>query len=564
MLSGNFDMNAGSIGENGLPNTATNGGGVYVAGGAVTINNGTVCYNTAVNGGGAYVSGGNLILNEGGSFIANTAESNGGGGYVDGGNFIMKNGTLEGSSAFANSAVNGGGIYVSDGNVTVYDGEISYNHASKDGGAIFVSSKETAVNVTILSGKLLNNTAGEYGGGVAVRSTSSQKIVMKIGCLLLHDINGNAIEYTGEYAIYSEDGAHKHRYCPQIAGNRAGLNGGGFFLDSSASELYYYCIEEDYSNPNIANGNTNCHGLDVEGGKIAIGDKDTQGNPSAAVKGNVQMYGTILVNNGQVDIYGSMNNPYFHSQIVVDIKDASSYFSDHRRSPTADAEAYKVHYFENFQGGGKYIANQYAVINDKCNVTISGSMFERAGYKIIGWNTNPDGYGYEYMVGQTYDLTESPGIGVDYECPICGPDPHCLVLYAVWSKKGYVIEFDSNKPQGAICTGEMENLPCTQGENVTLPANAFVCEGYRFVGWSLDKNATTADFADGATVKDLTLEDSKSVPLYAIWAPCTHEKEYFVYTADGTPTLSYKRLFICYTDEWKQSHPDDFQKGGKA
>lgn len=36
----------------------------------------------------------------------------------------------------------------------------------------------------------------------------------------------------------------------------------------------------------------------------------------------------------------------------------------------------------------------------------------------------------------------------------------------------------------------------------------------------------------------------------------------FVYTADGTPALSYKRLLIRYTDEWKQAHPDDFKKGG--
>ena len=32
----------------------------------------------------------------------------------------------------------------------------------------------------------------------------------------------------------------------------------------------------------------------------------------------------------------------------------------------------------------------------------------------------------------------------------------------------------------------------------------------------------------------------------------------FVYTADGTPSLSYKRLFIRYTDAWKKAHPDIF------
>ena len=38
----------------------------------------------------------------------------------------------------------------------------------------------------------------------------------------------------------------------------------------------------------------------------------------------------------------------------------------------------------------------------------------------------------------------------------------------------------------------------------------------------------------------------------------------FVFKADGTPALSYKRLLIRYTEEWKQAHPDDFKKGADA
>lgn len=40
----------------------------------------------------------------------------------------------------------------------------------------------------------------------------------------------------------------------------------------------------------------------------------------------------------------------------------------------------------------------------------------------------------------------------------------------------------------------------------------------------------------------------------------------FVYDADGVPSLSYKRLFVRYTDSWKRAHPDVFggQGGDKS
>ncbi|MBR5253269.1 MAG: InlB B-repeat-containing protein [Clostridia bacterium] len=572
VLSGTFTMNAGSIGEDQKANSATNGGGVYVAGTAVitngtvqyntaasgggvyvagtaTITNGIVKNNTATNGGGAYVSGGDLTLNSGGLFSENTATNgggayissgnfilnggtvsqntakngNGGGGYINGGNFIMKNGTIGGGAAAnANSAVNGGGVYVSNGNVTIYDGTIGNNVAEKDGGGVFVSSETAAVNVVFLSGKLISNkaTAGN-GGGFAVQSSSGQTITVDIGCLLDH--TNMPFNYTGDYAIYAgESNEHQHKSCPYVAGNVAKLNGGGFFIDSSSSYLNFYCIKEE---GNTAEGNTNCYSLDVEGGNVQIGDKIYHTNPGSrngAPWGNVVMNSTILVNDGVVDIYGDMENPYFAQKITVDIQ-TNGKFSDHRRVKNGSDINYKVHYFENFQGSGKYIATQYPVVDNKCVINISGSAFERAGYKIVGWNTQADGNGYKYLVGAEVDLVTAEGVGAgEASCTTCGTDNYCLILYAIWEKKGYVVEFDSNRPVGVSCEGNMLPQPHTQGESTPLSKNAFKCEGYKFAGWARSPQATVPEFADGESVKDLTLEDSVSIVLYAVWELCYH------------------------------------------
>ena len=558
VYNGSFTMNGGIVSRN----TAIggNGGGVYVAGGVATINGGIVSNNTAANGGGAYVSGGNLVLNEGGSFYENSAAysggimpngggfyvyngsftmnggivtrntaigGNGGGGYIDGGNFVMKNGTIGGNSLLdANTAVNGGGIYVSDGNVTIQKGNISYNHAEQDGGGIYVSSETTDVNVIFLSGNLVNNYAiSGNGGGMAVQSISGQTITVKIGCLLYHpkDLFGNVVpfDYVGEYAQYAADGQHES--CPYVAGNVAALNGGGFYINSSSSCLYYFCIEEDEMNPNVASGNTSCYSLDVEGGRVIIGDQPYHDYPNLRSEawGNVRMYSTILVNDGAVDIYGDMDNPYFAQKITVDIKSPTGHFFDHRREKDA-VTYYKIHYWENFQGGGKYIASQYPVSQGECWVDISGAMFERPGYKIVGWITHNN---VEYLVGSRIDLTKlaaADGMGLTNSTCTCQDDDYCLVLYAVWAKKGYVIQFNPNTPYGATYTGQMDYLPCTQGESVELLENQFKCAGYKFLGWALTPYATKIDFADKAKVKDLTLEDSKLVPLYAVWGICNH------------------------------------------
>ena len=555
---GELILNDGSFDGNQVyPSTTSdaNGGGFFVRGGSFTMNGGSVIHNTANAstsgfggfGGGFFIQNGSFTMN-GGSVTKNTALAGtngglGGGGYVDGGDFIMTAGVIGGTTETdANHAIDGGGIYVSDGNVTIIDGMIQHNTAQRDGGGIFVSSQTTAVNVTMLSGYLRYNKAGAYGGGVAVRSPAgaSTKITVEIGCLLDHAA-GYPFPYSGNYTDYSE---HQHAYCPKISGNIAELSGGGFYLNSGATSLYYYCVVEDPLEPNQAIGNPSSDNLDVEGGNVIIGDSayhNHEVSSNAETRGCVRLETPILVNGGTVDIFGDMDNPRFTSKITVNITNASDSFIDHRRTINSKQD-YKIHYTENFFGTGQYIANQYETADNSCEVIIEGVQFERKGYKIAGWNTKQDGSGITYSVGTAYDLCTldfESGMGTTpTNCGVCRSnstsDEHLLVLYAQWERKGYVITFLPNAPVDTACSGDMADYPCNQDEFATLPKNQFKCEGYKFDGWAYYPYSEVV-FRDEATVYNLTMEDGGRFKLYAKWVVCTHTN--LTYEADDNALI---------------------------
>ena len=91
-----------------------------------------------------------------------------------------------------------------------------------------------------------------------------------------------------------------------------------------------------------------------------------------------------------------------------------------------------------------------------------------------------------------------------------------VTLYAVWARQFYTIKFNGN---GGL--GSMSDADVDMSRETALTANAFVRQGYHFLGW-----ATTADgeveYADGATVSRLSTEAGSEINLYAVW-----ERDYY-------------------------------------
>ncbi len=76
----------------------------------------------------------------------------------------------------------------------------------------------------------------------------------------------------------------------------------------------------------------------------------------------------------------------------------------------------------------------------------------------------------------------------------------------------YTIKYDANGGEGS-----MAPTIHTYDVEKALAKNSFVREGYVFLGWSKDKNATVASYKDGATVSNLSAVGDGLVNLYAVW-----------------------------------------------
>lgn len=114
--------------------------------------NGCITGNTSTSGGGGvYVADSTTFTMYGGSIVDNKANpgryaSNGGGVYVAGGDTENKYFTMYGGSITGNhTAGDGGGIYSTSNNISIYGGGVTNNSVTKTGnaGGIYVSSSGT-------------------------------------------------------------------------------------------------------------------------------------------------------------------------------------------------------------------------------------------------------------------------------------------------------------------------------------------------------------------------------------------------------------------------------------
>ena len=88
-----------------------------------------------------------------------------------------------------------------------------------------------------------------------------------------------------------------------------------------------------------------------------------------------------------------------------------------------------------------------------------------------------------------------------------------ITYHAVWTAHTYTVSFDKNF---ASASGSMENMVFTYDSGQNLVINAFTADGYDFAGWTTQKGGTV-EFADGASVTNLTAEQAGEVVLYAVW-----------------------------------------------
>ena len=136
---------------------------------------------------------------------------------------------------------------------------------------------------------------------------------------------------------------------------------------------------------------------------------------------------------------------------------------------------------------------------------LSANDFSKAGYSFLGWAESADGsvvYGDKESITVSSDMT----------------------LYAVWKANAapaqtYILRLHRNNSSRDGATagrtytiGKARALPKIQKELKWAPR-----KGYDFLGWARTADATTAQYTDGQSLKDLTKTAGATVHLYAVW-----------------------------------------------
>lgn len=224
-----------------ITGTATqNGGAVYAANG-LTINSGctvgqkmttdgdgneTVVASSFATDGGVYVAGGTVTLKQGGAITGATASGNGGGAYVGGGTLNLgaySNNTLtKGGDITDNSANNGAGVYVGSGAFSMYDGSISRNEATANGGGVY----HAGGTFTMSGGTIGGAPTGSGEEAVENGNTAAKGAGLFVAVGQTASLNGWIKENDAFIGAY-------------ITHNRASVEGGGIAVGGTGTRLSF-------------------------------------------------------------------------------------------------------------------------------------------------------------------------------------------------------------------------------------------------------------------------------------------------------------------------------------
>ena len=184
------------------------------------------------------------------------------------------------------------------------------------------------------------------------------------------------------------------------------------------------------------------------------------------------------------------------------------------------ANTYTVKYDGNGATEGAMSDSTHTYDTEK---TLDANAYKKTGYTFMGWDTDPAGETVVYKDAEAVlNLTETAD-GV-------------VTLYAVWEEKEYKVIYDGNGADGTM-SPSMHYYDIEKALNI----NTFEKEGYEFLGWAFDKDATVADFEDGEIVKNLTAEEE--ITIYAIWKAKTIK---LTFNVNGGEALDISELGADY------------------
>ena len=267
-----------------------------VPGASLTLKNLSVQNGDDIFGGGIYVNGGQLTL-EDATVASSTATgsvglSYGGGIVVESSSLTLTRATLTGNSA----DVDGAGLYATNSAVSLNNSSVLNNTAARSGGGMALVNSNVQINGSTVS----SNSSTDDGGGIAIGSGSVVSIATTT-------INSNSSDDFGG-GLYVVGGS-LFLIDSTIAENQAASSGGGINNEQGAITIRRTTIN---NNTAAASGG----GIDNFQGTIGVSQTTISGNTAGSLGGGIvnfaggaiEFQSSTIVNNTAGDFGGGLWN----------------------------------------------------------------------------------------------------------------------------------------------------------------------------------------------------------------------------------------------------------------
>ena len=151
-------------------------------------------------------------------------------------------------------------------------------------------------------------------------------------------------------------------------------------------------------------------------------------------------------------------------------------------------KTYTISY--NANGGNSNTVPDDQIKQEGQSINLSETIPKRSGHSFAGWALTPNATAAAYQPGDTFSIDAD------------------TTLYAVW-KNLWIVALNTN---GGLQTPEFESLLVVDGNTAVIPNESPAYDGHRFLGWSLDMNATQADYQPGDSYTP-----NADVMFFAVW-----------------------------------------------
>ena len=157
---------------------------------------------------------------------------------------------------------------------------------------------------------------------------------------------------------------------------------------------------------------------------------------------------------------------------------------------------------------------------------LTANAFVKTGYTFGGWAASSG--------STTVAYTNSQSISTPTPTP---SDGGTILLYAIWNPIQYTIRYNKNATDAAGTSPQTSSHTYDASKTLTTAATlGFSRANYAFAGWATTSGATSAAYANGESVINLSSTSGATVDLYAVWI--ANGMTVTFYDSNGTTVLS--------------------------